>query len=123
MFRFNSKTGEWFAPTGSKIDVGYSGHGEGRNNPEMEGVADIGPIPRGLYRIIKPAYSDKKLGPMVMKLEPIDHDALGRSLFRIHGNNHTDDASHGCPVLGPIGRGQIAASEDDELEVYTDADA
>ena len=29
--------------------VGYSGNGDGLNNPAMEDKMDIGPIPRGLY--------------------------------------------------------------------------
>jgi hypothetical protein len=35
----------------------------------------------------------------VILLEPVGHNALGRSLFRIHGDNAQNDASHGCVIL------------------------
>ncbi len=76
---------------------GYSGFGAGRNNGAMEWVDDVGPIPCGLYEI-GPSYQHIHLGPIVMNLTPVGHDAHGRTLFRIHGNNATNDASHGCIV-------------------------
>lgn len=94
----------------------YSGFEEGRNNPAMEGVANVGPIPRGLYRI-GPAYTHPHLGPVVMNLEPVGHDALGRTLFRIHGNNKTNDASHGCIITGRTLREKIDAGADRILRV------
>ena len=38
---------------GNSTDVGtgYSGHGEGVNNPEMQNVPSTGPIPQGTYAI------------------------------------------------------------------------
>lgn len=98
--------------------TGYSGYKEGRNNPAMESVVGIGPVPKGQYRI-GPAYSHPRLGPCVMNLIPVGHDAHGRSAFRIHGNNKTDDASHGCIILGPAIRRSIANSGDDVLLVTT----
>jgi Protein of unknown function (DUF2778) len=95
---------------------GYSGYGPGRNNPAMEAIANTGPIPKGRYKI-GPSYDDEHLGPCVMHLDPIGHDALGRSEFRIHGNNKTNDASHGCIILGPDLRHVISHSEDRELLV------
>lgn len=98
---------------------GYSGFGPGRNNPAMEAIADVGPIPRGMWKIIKPAYDDPKLGPIVMHLEPVGHDAHGRTLFRIHGDNQTSNASHGCIILAHGVRQMIAASDICELEVVS----
>lgn len=96
---------------------GYSGHGVGRNNPSLEWMHDVGPIPAGKWKIEKPAYNDTHLGPCVMKLEPVGHDAHGRTDFRIHGNNQTNDASHGCIILGPATREMIAHSDDIDLQV------
>lgn len=105
---------------GRFFGTGYSGAGrtlaEGRNNPAMEGVQAKGPIPLGRWKI-GPVYDHPHLGPVCMNLEPIGHDARGRSAFRIHGNNQADDASHGCIILGRPFREMIVRSNDRDLEV------
>lgn len=101
---------------GEFIGTGYSGAGDGRNNPEMEAVPNEGPIPRGNYRIDSARYSER-LGPIVMNLDPVGHDACGRSDFRIHGDDARHDASHGCIILGPSIRRLIDVSPDKDLVV------
>lgn len=101
---------------GEFVGAGYSGRGEARNNPDMEAVPNEGPIPRGRYRVAGARFS-QRLGPCVMNLDPIGHDALGRTDFRIHGDNANHDASHGCIILGPLIRRAIADSGDQTLEV------
>ena len=97
--------------------TGYSGAGRARNDPDMQALAGMGPIPRGLYRI-GAAYDHPRLGPCVMKLEPSpDTETFGRTDFRIHGDNRNHDASHGCIVVGPALRRRIAASGDTDLTV------
>lgn len=96
--------------------TGYSGAAGGRNNPDMEAVEGVGPIPRGLYSIAA-ARTSERLGPVVMDLDPIGHDAHGRTLFRVHGDNARHDASHGCIILGPAIRRMIANSPDHNLTV------
>lgn len=113
---YNSLSGA-ISYKGAVQGQGYSGFGTGRNNPAMEAVADVGPIPAGKWFIVTPAYDDPHLGPCVMKLAPLDHDAHGRTLFRIHGNNITNDASHGCIILSHAVREMIANSTDHLLEV------
>ena len=100
--------------------TGYSGTGVGRNNPSMQDVANVGPIPQGAYNI-GAAYDDLgKLGPCVMALDPSeDTETFGRSLFRIHGDNANHDASHGCIILGPAIRRKIASSADRKLVVIS----
>jgi hypothetical protein len=46
-----------------------------------------------------------------------DTDTFGRNLFRIHGNNAANDASHGCAIAGPDIRNQINNSSDHILQV------
>lgn len=96
--------------------IGYSGFGHGRNNSAFEAEEGVGPIPRGRY-YIGPSYYHPHLGPCVMNLDPIAHTALGRTLFRIHGDNKTHDASHGCVILGPAVRQEISLSPTRELWV------
>ena len=67
MFTYRQSTGELFDPTGERIGIGYAGHGEGTNDPAMESIANIGPLPRGRY-FIGPAYDHPKLGPVTMNL-------------------------------------------------------
>ena len=108
---------------------GYSGWGRYKNDPTAESIPYAGPIPRGWYRIGKP-YDDptlhdsvtKKethhgLGPHVMELLPDGHNARGRTLFRIHGDNRTGTASNGCIILPPDIRQRISQSGLDRLLV------
>lgn len=96
---------------------GYSGTGAGRNNAKMQAAVAVGPIPQGKYTIGQ-GYQSPHLGPVVMNLDPeVGTDTFGRSLFRIHGNNSRNDASHGCIILDRPTRDLIAASQDRELEV------
>lgn len=97
---------------------GYSGTAAGRNNPDMQAVQNVGPIPRGSY-IIGHWYNDfQKLGPCVMALDALPGtETFGRNLFRIHGDNKNHDASHGCIILGPTLRAMIASSTDRQLDV------
>lgn len=80
--------------------VAYSGHGAGLNNPALERVAGVGPIPRGKWKIVRWEDHHGDLGPQVAILAPDGWDAHGRSFFRIHGDdeamNHS--ASDGCII-------------------------
>ena len=99
------------------IGTGYAGNGAGRNNPAMQGTPNVGPIPQGTYDI-GPGHSSPNTGPNTMNLTPqASTDTLGRDLFRIHGDNATNDASHGCVVAGPNIRNQINNSPDRVLRV------
>jgi hypothetical protein len=96
----------------------YSGHGEARNNPDMEGDVGLGPIPRGRWRMTAIEDHPASTGPKTIILVPVGHDALGRSAFRIHGDNAAHDASHGCIVHSPgPDRQAVWDSGDHDLEV------
>lgn len=98
------------------VGKGYSGTGTGRDNPAAQAEVGVGPIPTGLWKI-GPAYRHWRLGPVVMNLDPVWHNAYGRTLFRIHGDNKKNDASNGCIILSRSLRELIAASGDRELTV------
>lgn len=85
---------------GVEIAVGYSGKGASKNKPSKEGVKNKGPIPKGKYKIKAPRKSGRT-GPYMLPLEPIGHNALGRSNFQIHGDSRSNpgNASNGCIVL------------------------
>ncbi|QJC55795.1 Protein RhsD [Polaromonas vacuolata] len=101
----------------ANVGTGYAGTSNGRNNPAMQNVSNVGPLPRGTYDIGAGHYSSNT-GPNTMNLTPKPGtDTLGRDLFRIHGNNAANDASHGCVILGPNIRNQINNSADRVLRV------
>lgn len=119
MYLYISSTGELFQETLghlTSLAIGYSGHGDGRNEPKLEAEHNIGPIPCGFY-LIGPTYDHTTLGPTVMNLEPWLHNALGRSAFRIHGDNAKHDASEGCIIMPPFVREPMAKGKDKLLLV------
>ncbi len=104
---------------GTPVATGYSGHEEGKNNPAMQNVRQIGPVPQGKYTI-GAAYQHPEKGPVVMRLNPDAHNLMfGRSGFLIHGDSlaHPGFASEGCIILARKIRDRIAQSSDRELEV------
>lgn len=113
---YKQSTGEMISPVGV-VANGYSGRGEGKNNPKMQAMKKTGPVPRGTYTI-GPPYEDPHKGPCVMRLTPDPSDEMfGRSGFLIHGDNSKHDASEGCIILGPLTRLAVAASANKILNV------
>jgi hypothetical protein len=106
---------------GVHVYSGYSGHGIGRNNPSMEAVHDVGPIPLGMYTLGTPHDSDR-MGPFVMALLPVGHDALGRTGLFLHGDNDAHDASTGCIILSPREAREAIASTGESVLVVRDDD-
>jgi hypothetical protein len=107
------------------ISKGYSGKGRGKNNPALEGVPGIGPIPAGHYKIGKP-YDSKNVGRFTLPLDAVDsrpgddiHQPTGRSAFRIHGDSikAPGTASKGCIILPRNIREAIWTSGDRDLLV------
>ena len=101
------------------IATGYSGLDAGKNNPEMQEVHDVGPLPQGLYAIGRPVDTAAH-GPFVLPLTPDPGNTMfGRTGFLIHGDSlqHPGRASNGCIILPRPIRERIAASDDGELTV------
>lgn len=115
-WRYATASGE-LSRDGVPMGAGYSGHGDGLNNPAEEKDKGIGPIPAGNWQI-GTAFHHPHLGPCVMHLSA-EGDVFGRTGFFIHGDNreanHT--ASHGCIILGPHLRHLISESGDRMLSV------
>lgn len=116
-WQYQQSTGQ-LQHDGVPAGIGYSGHGVGLDAHSMEAVRAVGPIPCGLYKISAP-YDDGHLGTIVMNLDPVGHDADGRSLFRMHGDNALQNftASDGCIVMARDIRTTVANSGDQDLEV------
>lgn len=106
------------------VSSGYSGKGRGKNNPSLQGVRGIGPIPKGKWRMTR-VYNSANVGPFTIELFAIDktdndiHDATGRSAFRIHGDSirAPGTASKGCIILPRAIRERMWRSGDKFLTV------
>ncbi len=99
-------TGMLYRPDGSFCAQGYSGHADGRNNPAMQNVSNVGPLPVGFYRLGE--VSTEK-GPLTIRLNPDRLNEMhGRSGFLVHGNNVIDDASHGCIIMPNHARQELS---------------
>jgi hypothetical protein len=132
MWIYVQRTGE-IRLNGSPFALAYAGWddgdgliepGEGRNDPSMQGVRSVGPLPVGRYSIGLP-FTHPTAGPMTLRLEPLPGtDTLGRSGFLIHGDNANRSASHGCIVAPLPVRREIASrvvDGDRVLEVVAEA--
>ena len=97
-----------------------AGAGSGKNNPEMQQVANVGPIPAGEWAIQGPPVDTTGHGPYVLKLDPAPYtETFGRSGFLMHGDSkeHPGCASEGCVILPRDVREKVWESGDRELQV------
>ena len=120
-FEYQQSTGI-LTHDGEEMATGYAGCGEGLNNPAMQDVHKVGPLPQGLYTILPPC-TDPKVGIIAMRLIPDPaNEMYGRADFFCHGDNeamnHT--ASEGCMVMPHNTRvaiGTAVVDGDDQLTV------
>ncbi len=118
MWTYSQSTGR-LTQDDEAIGHGYSGHGEGKDNPLLQDVANVGPIPQGIYSIGDP-FDTETHGPFVLRLQPIGAtNTHGRRGFLIHGDSiiKPGTASEGCIIMPRIVRETIASSEDKDLTV------
>lgn len=121
MWTFSQSSGALTDAGGRHIATGYSGHGDGLNNPAMQDVPSVGPLPQGLYSLGAPV-DHPELGPFAIPLIPhAGNQMFGRDGFYLHGDEvgHVGEhlASHGCIVADRPAREAIWASGDHALKV------
>jgi hypothetical protein len=119
LFTYSQLTGV-MTQDGEVIGEGYSGNAAGKNNPAMQNVPNVGPLPQGLWEIGIPEDRNGTLGPVAMPLAPEDGtETFGRSEFWIHGDSaaHPGLASHGCIIMPRSVRQLIADSGETVLQV------
>jgi hypothetical protein len=118
MWIYHQKSGELYR-NDSFEGAGYSGHGQGVNNPAMQNVPMVGPIPCGFYTI-GPFGDHPPMGPISARLAPnAKNQMFGRSGFLMHGDNSrmNKTGSEGCIVMGRAIRQAVMDSGDDQLMV------
>lgn len=119
MYTFDQQSGLFTPSDKSFSAVAYSGFGIHRNNPDSEGLTDLGPIPRGLWVIGFPL-THIILGPFVLPLYPRSpFSTYSRRDFFIHGDSSMSpgNSSKGCIVLELCFRKIIIDSNDHLLKV------
>lgn len=119
MWTYAQKTGN-LSQNGQPVATGYSGFDVGRNNPAMQAVHDVGPIPQGDWTISGPPINTAEHGPFVLTLTPATRtNTFGRSGFLMHGDsvNAPGTASKGCVIMPRAAREQVWNSGDMDLEV------
>jgi hypothetical protein len=105
---------------GTPVAAGYSGAKEGKNNPALESVPNVGPIPCGRWTITGPPVDTHDHGPYVLRLDPAaETQTHARTGFLMHGDSRANPgtASHGCIILPWAIREQVWQSGDRELLV------
>jgi type VI secretion system (T6SS) effector TldE1-like protein len=120
---YAQKTGE-LQKDGAHVANGYSGAGDGKNNPELQTVHNVGPIPEGDWTISGPPVNTAAHGPYVLRLTPnSETETFGRSGFLMHGDSqeHPGEASQGCIIMPRPVRQQVWTSGDRDLKVVADA--
>ena len=125
MWTYVQSTGD-LLQDGKRVDTGYSGCDEGKNNPAMQAVHDMGPIPQGTWTIIGPPFGTTEHGPNVLRLEPVvGTNTFGRDGFLMHGDNvhFPGTASKGCIIMAPNTRLSVWASQDLKLDVVAAPEA
>jgi hypothetical protein len=122
---YAQKTGE-LQQDGKHVASGYSGSGAGKNNPAMEKVHSVGPIPHGDWTIVGPPVDTIDHGPYVLTLQPsASTNTFDRTGFRMHGDSKESPgcASQGCVIMPRPVRAQVWKSGDRDLEVVAEISA
>lgn len=108
---YEQSTGCWKSGDGRILAYCYSGAGAGKNNPQMESVLYMGPVPIGWYTLQEPEYTKpgetSPHGPYVIPLKPDPENVMFyRGGFLVHGDNvhFPGTASKGCviPLTGKV---------------------
>jgi|YelNatPaOPRAMG01_1025707.scaffolds.fasta_scaffold90901_3 hypothetical protein len=108
---YSQSTGILKKDNGEILGQGYSGHGVGKNNPEMQSVKNVGPIPEGNYQLGKPFNSDHTGDYSIPLIPDPENEMYGRSQFLCHGDDreHPGEASLGCIIQSRLVRQTMIA--------------
>jgi hypothetical protein len=123
MWIFEQSTGKLYRPDGSLAATGYAGgncgkNPEGVNNPSLQSVPTIGPLPVNDYTPGTPV-PQSHLGPFAIPLIPTGTgDMFGRGHFYMHGDTTpSGNASEGCIIMPRAVRNEFYNSVDNKLSV------
>src|SRR5713101_1705004 len=120
MFTYDQSTGYLYDPDEKPVGRGYSGHGPGLNNPAMQAVHDVGPVPQGYYSVGPPR--DSEHGPFTLDLSPFQENSMfERANFHMHGDRVDAPGQHlasrGCIIQNRDVREMVWNSSDHVIHV------
>lgn len=118
MWLYEQTTGS-LSSDGNHVAMGYSGAGDGKNNPDAQDQHNVGPLPQGKYTIGAP-HDTTSHGPYVLALTPDPaNEMFGRSAFLLHGDSvkAPGTASQGCIIMPRTIRERVWDSGDRDLTV------
>jgi hypothetical protein len=120
---FSQSSGQIRNELGELVGAGYAGGAcgarpEAVNNPAMQDIHGVGPLPRGVYTK-GVAVEHSHLGAFAIPLIPDPmNEMFGRGSFYFHGDTKTPNcASEGCIVAAPSLRHEWYDSDDNEMMV------
>lgn len=116
---YEQRSGRIWRNNDPDLTTGYSGAPGAINDPTQQHKIGIGPIPRGVYKIL-PAVNHQRLGPISMFLDPDKgNEMFGRGQFYWHGDNskQNQSASEGCIISDRPSRMEVNQSTDKTLVV------
>jgi len=121
---YSQDDGRLYDKDGLHVATGYAGgnggkHPEGVNNPGMQNVKMIGPLPAGIYTFGEVVLKSH-LGAYAIPLIPDPmNEMFGRSAFYCHGDTIelNQSASDGCIIQARAVREEMYESPDHRLEV------
>lgn len=125
MLTFHIRSGLLGFDDGTVLQTGaWSGHGAGRNNPDMQGAHGVGPLPVGEYTIGSLIHNGGHLGPDIMRLDmiPGTGESHGRGDFYLHGAaiNNPAMSSDGCVIAQHNTRLTVNGMRDRRIRVVAD---
>lgn len=120
MHVFHVVSGVWEDAVGRIMGRGYSGFPPHTNDVDSESLHNLGPLPRGLYKMTE-LIPKSSHGPDAIRLEPLpETEMFSRDGMLIHGERALPppgEASNGCIILPHEVRLEIWNSGDHLLEV------
>jgi hypothetical protein len=123
MWVYQQDTGKMYSHYQVLVATGYAGGNEGNNpeginNPDMQNVKAIGPLPKGAYTFGEPILKSN-LGPFAIPLIPDENNKMfGRDGFFCHGDTTpSGNASKGCIIMPRAIREAMWASPERQLMV------
>jgi len=124
---YSQTSGQMTQDDGTLVATGFSGNNsrpgvnptgiQGYNNPEMQSVHKIGPLPQGTYSVGKWGYHPE-LGNDSAPLTQTSGETYGRDGFYIHGpGEDVANSSEGCIVIPHTERLAVEALNPDQITV------
>ena len=125
---YSQSTGQMTKDDGTLVATGFAGnnsrpgvnpkHLQGMNNPDMQSVHCIGPLPQGTYTVGTWGLHHP-VGPNSAPLTQTSGETFGRNAFFIHGPGDTDpmNSSEGCICIHMPDRQKVIDLNPDQITV------